>query len=59
MLLIIQLFLLFTEIFLASANNLNLGLCNCSVHAISLVCSEQALQSRLKKDMDAGMREKG
>lgn len=31
---------------------------NCSVHAISLVCSEQALQSRLKKDIDAGIREK-
>lgn len=29
---------------------------NCNVHAISLVCSEQALQDRLRKDVDAGIR---
>lgn len=29
---------------------------NCKVHSISLVCSEQALHARLKKDVDAGIR---
>ena len=29
---------------------------NCKVHLISLVCSEQALQARLRKDVDAGIR---
>lgn len=29
---------------------------NCNVHAISLVCSEQALRARLRKDVDAGIR---
>lgn len=29
---------------------------NCKVHSISLVCSEQALQARLRKDVDAGIR---
>jgi len=29
---------------------------DCKVHIISLVCSEQALRSRLKKDVDAGIR---
>jgi broad-specificity NMP kinase len=31
---------------------------NCKVHTISLVCSEQALRVRLRKDVDAGIREK-
>lgn len=30
---------------------------NCKVHALSLVCGEQALRARLKKDVDAGIRE--
>ncbi len=29
---------------------------NCKVHLISLVCSEQALQTRLRNDVDAGIR---
>ena len=29
---------------------------DCKVHSISLVCSEQALQARLRKDVDAGIR---
>ena len=29
---------------------------NCKVHSISLVCSEQALRARLRKDVDAGIR---
>lgn len=29
---------------------------DCKIHAISLVCSEQALQARLRKDVDAGIR---
>lgn len=29
---------------------------NCKVHSISLVCSEQALHARLRKDVDAGIR---
>ncbi len=29
---------------------------NCKVYSISLVCSEQALQTRLKKAIDAGIR---
>jgi broad-specificity NMP kinase len=29
---------------------------NCKVHLISLVCNEQALQDRLRKDIDAGIR---
>ena len=29
---------------------------NCKVHSISLICSEQALQIRLKKDVSAGNR---
>jgi Shikimate kinase len=29
---------------------------DCNVHAISLVCSKQALQDRLRKDVDAGIR---
>ena len=29
---------------------------NCKVHSISLVCSEQTLQARLRKDVDAGVR---
>src|SRR5690554_801976 len=29
---------------------------NCRVHPISWVCSEQALQARLRKDVDAGIR---
>ena len=29
---------------------------NCKVHSISLVCSEQELRSRLRKDVDAGIR---
>jgi len=29
---------------------------NCKVHSISLVCSEQALQARLRQDVDAGIR---
>jgi len=29
---------------------------NCKVHSISLVCSEQALQTRLRQDVDAGIR---
>ena len=29
---------------------------NCKVHSISLICSEQALQTRIKKDVDAGIR---
>ena len=31
---------------------------NCRIHTISLVCGEQALRARLKKDVDAGIREK-
>lgn len=30
---------------------------NCKIHTISLVCGEQALRVRLKKDVDAGIRE--
>jgi len=33
-----------------------LATANCEVHCISLVCSEQALQTRLRKDVDAGIR---
>jgi len=33
-----------------------LNTADCKVHLISLVCGEQALQSRLKKDVDAGIR---
>ncbi|MPM97312.1 hypothetical protein SDC9_144485 [bioreactor metagenome] len=29
---------------------------NCKIHLISLVCDEQALMARLKKDVDAGIR---
>lgn len=29
---------------------------NCKVHLISLVCSEQALKTRLSKDIDSGIR---
>jgi len=29
---------------------------DCKVHSISLVCSEQALQARLRRDVDAGIR---
>ncbi|WP_027399794.1 AAA family ATPase [Anaerovorax odorimutans] len=29
---------------------------NCKIHLISLVCDKQALQIRLKKDVDAGIR---
>lgn len=29
---------------------------NCKVHSISLICSEQALQTRLRKDVDSGIR---
>lgn len=29
---------------------------NCKVHSISLICSETALQTRLQKDVDAGIR---
>lgn len=29
---------------------------NCKIHSISLVCDKQALQTRLKKDVDAGIR---
>ncbi|WP_077612342.1 AAA family ATPase [Clostridium sp. Marseille-P2415] len=29
---------------------------NCNVHAISLICSEEALQDRLRKDVVAGIR---
>jgi broad-specificity NMP kinase len=29
---------------------------NCKVHFVSLVCSEQVLQARLRKDVDAGIR---
>ena len=31
---------------------------NCTVHTISLVCGEQALRARLRKDVDAGIRGK-
>ncbi|BAK97424.1 hypothetical protein OBV_02260 [Oscillibacter valericigenes Sjm18-20] len=30
---------------------------NCKIHTISLVCSERALRVRLRKDVDAGIRE--
>ena len=30
---------------------------NCKVYTISLVCGEQALRARLRKDVDAGIRE--
>lgn len=30
---------------------------NCDIHTISLVCGEQALRVRLRKDVDAGIRE--
>jgi broad-specificity NMP kinase len=30
---------------------------NCRIHVISLVCGEQALRVRLRKDVDAGIRE--
>lgn len=30
---------------------------SCKIHAISLVCSEQALRDRLQKDISAGIRE--
>lgn len=33
-----------------------LDIANCKVHPISLVCSEQALQARLRQDVDAGIR---
>lgn len=33
-----------------------LDISNCKVHLISLICSEQALQDRLKKDVDSGIR---
>jgi len=29
---------------------------NCKVHCISLICNEEALQTRLRKDVDAGIR---
>lgn len=29
---------------------------NCKIYSVSLVCSEQALQARLQKDVDAGIR---
>lgn len=29
---------------------------NCKVHSVSLICSEQALRTRLQKDVDAGIR---
>ncbi|MHB8130084.1 MAG: AAA family ATPase [Mobilitalea sp.] len=29
---------------------------NCNVHSISLICSEKALQTRLRKDVDSGIR---
>lgn len=29
---------------------------NCKIHVISLVCSEQALRKRLRKDVNAGTR---
>jgi broad-specificity NMP kinase len=29
---------------------------DCKVHSISLVCSEQTLQARLRKDVDSGIR---
>lgn len=29
---------------------------NCKVHSISLICSEHALQTRIKRDVDAGIR---
>lgn len=29
---------------------------SCKVHSISLICSEQALRTRLRKDVDAGIR---
>lgn len=32
---------------------------NCNIHPISLVCREAALRDRLKKDVYAGIREKG
>lgn len=32
---------------------------NCNVHILSLICNKQALQARLQKDVDAGIREKG
>ena len=31
---------------------------NCKIHLISLVCDKQALMTRLKKDVDAGIRTK-
>lgn len=31
---------------------------DCRVHTVSLVCSEQALRDRLKKDVDTGIRER-
>lgn len=34
----------------------HLATANCKIHLISLVCSEQALQTRLKTDVDAGIR---
>lgn len=30
---------------------------NCKIHLISLVCSEEALKARLRRDVDAGIRE--
>lgn len=29
---------------------------NCRIHAISLICNKQALQARLRKDVDTGIR---
>jgi broad-specificity NMP kinase len=29
---------------------------NCNIHSVSLICDKQALQARLKKDIDAGIR---
>lgn len=33
-----------------------LNMANCQLHLISLVCSKQALQTRLRKDVNAGIR---
>lgn len=34
----------------------HLDIANCKVHSISLVCSEHALQDRLRQDVEAGIR---
>lgn len=34
----------------------HLDTANCKIHSISLVCSEQTLQARLRKDVEAGIR---